>query len=691
MVTGDHDLDSQIDLLNRKISQIISPETLKSQVESSAASRSLKFNDLSKLQQRDYEITQELQQLRELWIVSTLLREIEVNLDLFEFENVLDSLNNLQKKIRNDSLTSNLIIVEKLHVEHDRYLDSTIERIKELWAKLIDVADDSIVFNAEVEVENNVVLLENILDIIKTNDLELKIPNSNITHLIDQKLLTALINSKTLQLTDNKISIVNGSPSVEEQIQSIKNLANFVSFIPDDQQIINYISPRLFEWLKEIITTNIDLIYSDKSLQQEFLELGSFLSEKNFKRNQLQNWIQNELNEIAVENYLDLHIDQVRNLVQGLDKSIFQNLVTREYKQNEVKQAVKLVPVPEPKPDQKAPVEDDWGWDDEDIDLDDQPIEEQQEKTNIDELKDDWDWNDEDEQEEPKPKKKLVSKFAKKQHSNETSRESTPLASEAITYQTTKLPEEISKIIKSYLSTQSKLPKQYHDLHYSKLNYLVTGLFILISQEFKHHTRSTMLLYNDLTYLNQLEDIPRLVELKEQFLTTSIKDFQRAIDGHYEKLNGLDPAISAGATYEIIDDIQLIFTMFFKKLQELPSNKYLEIVQSSAESFYGKIISSVYDKDDIGEFESEYLNLILHKFLELKFPVNNNKIKNHSKLGHVAFIVSSHLKDIMESFYNAEFYDLSTSELISLIDKLFADSDLKRNSIEDIKEIREAD
>lgn len=53
--------------------------------------------------------------------------------------------------------------------------------------------------------------------------------------------------------------------------------------------------------------------------------------------------------------------------------------------------------------------------------------------------------------------------------------------------------------------------------------------------------------------------------------------------------------------------------------------------------------------------------------------------------------MNSHLKDIMESFYNAEFYDLSTMELIALIDKLFADSDLKRRSIEDIREIREAD
>ncbi|CAM9010259.1 unnamed protein product [Wickerhamomyces anomalus] len=685
----DGDLDLRIDQLNQKIDGIIDPANLRAQVENvGGVSKALSFDELSKLQQRDYEITQELQQLRELWVISTLLKETEVNLELFEFENVFDSLRNFQKKIKSDSLTSSLIIVDKLQNEHDRCYDLAIEKIKQCWNELIHVDNDSIEFNAEVEINGNLVQFENISDVIKTNNLQTKIPNSNTSHLIDQKLLNSLTESKSLNLSDNKISINNDHASIQDQIQSISNLVKFISFIPDDQQIINYISPRFFEWLKELITINIDLVYSDKSLQNQFLELDSMLKSQNFKRNDLQNWIKNELNEIAVENYLDLHIDQARKLVYSLDKSVFQNLMTREYKESvESKPAPKAEPVPQPPVDEP---EDDWGWNDEDINVDDDDVEPQQEGAQDEDIQDDWGWDD-DEEEQPKPKKKLVSKLAKKSHSNEPSRESTPIPQTSITYQTTKLPEEVNKIIKSYLSTQSKLPSQYHDLHYSKLNYLITGFYILISQEFKTRTKSSLLLYNDLTYLNQLSKFSRIVELKEQYLSNYIKDFQNDIDEHYSKLQGLDPSISSNETYKIIDDIQLIFTMFFKKLEILPSSKYQEILYSAIESFYNQIIESVFAKTNIGEIESEYLNLILTRFLQLKFPVDHNKLKNHSKLQHVAFIVNSHLKDIMESFYNAEFYDLSTMELIALIDKLFADSDLKRRSIEDIREIREAD
>lgn len=680
------DIDAQLAELDQKIAQIIDPVNLKTQL---AGSNTINFSDLSKLQQRDHEIVQELQQLRELWVVSTLFKEIEVNLELYEFENVFYSLKNFIKKIKSDTFGSNLIIIGKLQDEHDRYYEQAIEQIKESWSKLIVIDNDYITFNAEVEINGNVVLFETIADVIKANNLQTQIPNSNITHLIDQSLLTALVNSKLLDLVDNKISIIDSKPTIQDQIKSVSNLANFISFIPDDQQIINYISSRLFEWLKEVTTVNIEQVYSDKSLQNEFLQLSDLLSSKNFKRNDLQNWIKNELNEIAIENYLDLHFDQVRDLIRSVDKSVFQNLITKEYKEASPSEPepIQQPQVAEPTVSEEEDDDDGWGWNDEDVDL-----EESNEKVEKDQ--DDWDWNDdEDEEEQPKPKKKLVSKLAKKQKSNENSRDTTPIPATTTKqhYQVTKIPDEVNKIIKSYISTQSKLPEQYHDLHYSKLNYLVTGFYILISQEFQKSSKNALLLYNDLTYLSQLTNIPRLVEIKEQYLTNYIKSFENDIDEHYNKLSGLDPSISSSETFEIIDNIQLIFTMFFKKINSLPPLKYNELVSALVESFYIKIIASVFDKYDIGEAESEYLNIILHKFLQLKFPIEHSKIKHHSKLSHIAFIISSHLKDIMESFYNAEFYDLSTEQLIALIDKLFADSDLKRRSIEDIREIREAE
>ncbi|CCH42611.1 hypothetical protein BN7_2155 [Wickerhamomyces ciferrii] len=717
-MNGDSDIDAQLESLNEKIHQLVDPEVLNSQLN---GSKTLDFNTISKLQQRDYEITQELQQLREFWIVSTLLKETEVNLDLFEFENVLYSLKNFEKKIKSDSFDTKLIILEKLQAEHDRLYNLTIENIGTSWSKLIEVQESSVTFNAEVDINGNTVLYESVSDVIKSNDLQLKVPNSNIIHLVDQKLLTPLTKGSSLELTDNKIIINPIAENIEDQIKSISNLANFISFIPEDQQITNYISPRLFEWLKEVITNNIDLIYSNKQLQQEFLKLGQFLSERSFKRNDLQNWINNELNEIAVEKYVDQHIEKIRELVRNLDKSVLQNLVVRELtaSPHELEQKPNIThqdPVkksaPEPKitEDINDDEEDGWGWDDEEIEFD-EPLKESTDlkaetetETKDDDFNDDWDWNDDEETEEvqeklkpkPKPKSKLVSKLSKKNqiHSNESSRQSTPGPSTpgpVSTYKTTTLPDKLHAIIESYLSTKSKLPSQYHDLHFSKLNYLITAYYILVPQEFQNNSSLKLLLYNDLEYLSQLNKIPRLFELKEQYLYNFIKTLKNDIDEHFAHLNGLDPGISASKTYKIIDDIQLVITMGLRSLDILPIIKSTEIIIKLANDLYQKVISSVYDKGDIGEDESEYLNVIIQKFLTLKFNVDYSKIPNHSKLGHVGFIVNSHLKDILDSFYDAEFFDLSTLELIALIDKLFADSDLKRKTIDEIRAVREAE
>jgi hypothetical protein len=191
-------------------------------------------------------------------------------------------------------------------------------------------------------------------------------------------------------------------------------------------------------------------------------------------------------------------------------------------------------------------------------------------------------------------------------------------------------------------------------------------------------------------YVSSTLNISTLNTVAESLLTESVKAQESLIFKEYERLHDLNPSLDSTTTFNIIHNIDLEFVRFADDMRYLAAELRAMIISASIDALYQLVIDSIMGKISIGEDESEYLSIIISKFLHLSV-VSDLRIPNFSKISHIQFILKGHMVDIMNSFYNAEFFDLSTLELISLIDKLFADSDLKRRNIQEIREIREAD
>lgn len=647
------------------------------------------FKQLSEAQSKEDAILKELEELQNLWVVGNFIKEIEINLEMYEIESVALSLEKLNAKATAliDEQVK-VLALEKMNTLKDEFTRTLVE----IWGKLLDISDDAIVFNAEVDVQGTVINYQAFNDLVS----ERKLLNINVPRLIDDLLINKLVSNKySLTLHDNEIRAVeNLTQDVNSIIQSIVSVINFISQFPDSIRIVHYISTRFYDWLKSVVVENVELIHSNTEIQNDFLNLSEFLVSHGFKRDDLKTWIQYELNDLVTEYYLASHTDEIRIFFSGLDESIFNDLRTRTRTNKDDKVTAPIsTPTTTSKPDAEAgEVNDEWdAWSDDDIDFnDDIP-----EVSNKKETDDDWDAWDDDEYEEEQPtssKKKLVSKLSKGKSSTPTP---TPVPQDPAStasdddekYQITSIPDSIIKIFQSFISQQSKIPTSNKSTTTeSKLNELSTAYY-MISLDFY---KNKFLLYNDMQYVSSTLNISTLNTVAESLLTESVKAQESLIFKEYERLHDLNPSLDSTTTFNIIHNIDLEFVRFADDMRYLAAELRAMIISASIDALYQLVIDSIMGKISIGEDESEYLSIIISKFLHLSV-VSDLRIPNFSKISHIQFILKGHMVDIMNSFYNAEFFDLSTLELISLIDKLFADSDLKRRNIQEIREIREAD
>ncbi|KAH3672696.1 hypothetical protein WICMUC_004102 [Wickerhamomyces mucosus] len=669
LVKSDNDSSAtKIERLNSHIRQLTSQDELKSQLKSN-------FDVLANLDRSPSDKEQlesKLSKLQELWVISNLLNEIETNLEINEFENVFHSLKILESKIKSIK-SDDVFTIEKLTFRHRSLYESAITKLSDIIKKLIVEDYESLTINQSVT-ENQITLnFNDIYSTIVQNGLETRL-KLDVAHVIDQKVLSKLISFNKFISFDYEKRVIFKEPNntLDDYIQSVMNLFDFISLFPMKDHIVSYITNRLFEWLKEIIRTNIENIYNNELIKSNFLKLHTFLQSNGIKRLDLEIWINSQLFELMIDFFYQDHFNRIKKELLKNDDSFWEN--TKEF--------------PNPEGD-SARSEDQDGWDEWDDNWDNKSIQKSQteqksKQENDEELWDAWDdgnstgdaewdtWEDKDSVSENKQISQLNRSNVKK------------------------LPDVIHSIIIDYLSTATKLPEEYKQIHFSNLNYLATSyyMFLTTSTEYENNELS---IYNQLRYFNGLIKIPRLIELTDTLLFKNISELEGKLsDIIYIDLNGLDPAIGSSETYNQIYRISEYFEEFFNKLVIINKEDFNKASISIINEFYQIVIDSVFKKQQIGEEESAYLNTVIGNFLDVKqfFKTYNSSfvnrfVKNYSKLTNINFIIINHLKDIMESFYDGVFYDLSTDEIIDLVDKLFADSELKRSYILEIREIRE--
>jgi hypothetical protein len=143
---------------------------------------------------------------------------------------------------------------------------------------------------------------------------------------------------------------------------------------------------------------------------------------------------------------------------------------------------------------------------------------------------------------------------------------------------------------------------------------------------------------------------------------------------------------------------QIIYTMnhlskIWKEI--LRPTDYYTALGSLIDSVLTCMIDYVEDLYDISAEDSQQLNLICTMLFQLENLFNKKEViysiekyvKNWSKFRHMTDILELSQAEIMNRFRNGELLCFTTGELVGLICALFADNEIRKNTLSEIREL----
>lgn len=106
------------------------------------------------------------------------------------------------------------------------------------------------------------------------------------------------------------------------------------------------------------------------------------------------------------------------------------------------------------------------------------------------------------------------------------------------------------------------------------------------------------------------------------------------------------------------------------------------------------VLDGILSSTELTEFQCEKFTLVLESLGEVEANVlrrlgsESNRLATYNKTKQAILLLNNHLNDIMEHFYQGDFFDFSTEELIQVLKSVFIASDLRENCIQEIFEVR---
>ncbi|QHS75670.1 Dsl1p [Saccharomyces paradoxus] len=258
----------------------------------------------------------------------------------------------------------------------------------------------------------------------------------------------------------------------------------------------------------------------------------------------------------------------------------------------------------------------------------------------------------------------------------------------------TQLPKLFLAISQNFKSafTDSHVDEQYFAYKY---NLLQTSYVAMCTTNFSHNWCQ---LYVDMRYLIERdENLYRIKELTRNVLETRLNMKYRIvcklIKHQLTEFRENERNPSWDATIEKL--LPYISKEIVRPLEKIRGEEGSRYLLSFLNFLYNDCVTNEILKwQIISEVNSENLGELV------SLLVNNTDIqlltkepsykKMREKFAIMGKFLPLHLKEIMEMFYNGDFYLFGTDELIQWIELLFADTPLRRNAIDDIYEIRGA-
>ncbi|CEP64366.1 Dsl1p LALA0_S11e02454g [Lachancea lanzarotensis] len=687
--------------------------------------------DIQALRAQETLLSDQLVVCRELSVVSDLLEEAKMNLQLCELENCFYSLQNIRRKLTVIDFKILPMRFEqdlKLHLdEMHAHLVSRCDDIMHGFWKIDDcgitfvestiVGTDRVEFNysyfrqflktcffpngsfeptiwfvSSLSMSDTKEAITTGLSTLFTQYIELEVVQEKLKSLLfSENVFLELKSESTLEVTTKKCSL-------DEILCKYTALVLFLlrAVTSDDQNTIlsrlgNTIAVEVLKFFKQ----NSTVLLSPGSKQKEqLIRLNDDL--KLLSDSTKGVWVYNGteldalLNDDSVINNLKLD-----KLLQSQIVKIREVFRTSSWSKTFV---IKLPTQETPSVNNDVPAsntddnsEDEWDWGNE-VDIPD---------THDDEEKDGWgdeiDFSEDTKQEPIGTRKPDVShKMVSENDEWQTNWDETePIGKEdSNVRKLTGLPALCLEILENFETGCDEIGREKIQMTLDyKRNLLLTSFMAMCVCKCKDWWQ----LHHDIEYVvTKFPDqrkIFRLIELDSHFVQTHVDNMKKTIlaliQQQFRNFQTNEKTPNWGITVEsllpYLENVAFPAIIKLKDLRVLSS--FVEYVY--ADCFVAQLMSWRMISEKNSENLEEMIKLLLASTNHPALQTDERCKQSREKLAVIGDVLTAHLTDIMDMFSSGDFYLFSTDEIVQWIILLFADTGLRRECLDEIRTIRQ--
>lgn len=702
--------------------------------------------DTDAILKREMGLSRELREYTALKTVPSLVLEFKTNLHLLEFENSFYSLQTLRKKLRDFSE----ILSQSYGLQRSvaTYVDNMhLDLVNSLYSILNDgfwkIGSDFVSFQEKVAFGNDRVdidyvdfmasmvslyfpqghldpkswiisdmILGTMQETVRAKlDFILKeyVKLSGVTNLIKSCIFAqsseALLedNNKTLKFRQ---SSKNGDEKFKETLSSFKNVLQFLTetVVSQDKKILaERLGPSISTELMKSIKANASIIFRPENthLRDESLAINLILKDLSensdiwsYNGSELERLFSNSdiPTNLQIDKILQDQLTELRAFFASKNWRILTTITAAEPTKGSSKKTT--VRTKRFSSSSKRSIADDWTWEEEaedngwdehvDLDLDeadeDSSSRKSKKETNSEAADDAWDeaWDvDIDDEEE--------------QEKSCGSTDTTPER------KVSQLPMKIIQLVDNFRGRCHEMDHAKLDKNHYRYKQSVLETLIMAMAE-RHFKEDWWQLFLDMKYLLQKDpSLSRFKELTHNYLELNLKSREaivyKLVCGQLDELseNEMDPSWAITID-QLIPFIQNQILKPLARVGKIDSDRcltsFLKFLYNDC--ITDNILQCKIISERNSENLSEFISLVYSKTEISGLNGHTDYRENREKFAIIGKFLPLHLKEIMEMFYNGDFYLFTTDELVQWIVLLFAETPLRRNAIDDIYEIRNA-
>ncbi|CAB4253822.1 similar to Saccharomyces cerevisiae YNL258C DSL1 Peripheral membrane protein needed for Golgi- to-ER retrograde traffic [Maudiozyma barnettii] len=755
--------------------------------------------DVNHILETESQLCSQLHDLKNLKVLSSLIKEFNTNLDLLELENCYYSLQNLRKKLNENNEVfikqsfhfqkSVVTYVDSLHVEFVNTIYDIFD--KGFWT----VTDDSIRFRSKIEWGNDHFLLQHntLLDFLKQlfypgdtldphlwiiDDMEFGNARDTVqTKIVDMLknyiLLNSVINlikdkifSKNTLIKYNeeedtiKFIVSEPKPTVSMLLDCFQALGDFsLNTVPQSSLpvLLKSIGNVLGNELSKCVKSNAGEIigHNNKDLKGRVSNINDLYDTLSSKSNEAWSYHSQTIKDLLQDRqlYINLLVDEIYNRAVNDIRATFDDkddkwkTTSKVQLLSHINNQTKEASLSSSLPIEENNEDNDWNWDadaksdheniveetpkvdtedneddiadawnDEiDIDMDLQSpkkftnkstIESPKKQTEKEVHEDDgwdeaWDIGEEDDDDDQVGSENVI---AKRDHNNSstevknhvTESDNTNISSSDL-IDVTQLPTIYLDIAKHFRCECQSLEDDLTGNPY--LNYKTSLLqTTFFAMAVAHCTDEWWKFYIDMREIWQKDNTNyRIQELAQRYLESNRllrqKRVWKLVQDQLLEFHERENVPSWKMTLE--DLLPFVHKEIITPLSNIRGKESEVELLRFLDFLYNSSITSVILKwEVISEKNSENLGRLISLISgnsEIESLNGSPQYREYrAKFEMVGRFLPLHLNEIMDMFYNGDFYLFSTEEIIQWVKLLFADTPIRKDAITDIYEIRQA-